>query len=112
MTAFILRARRFLRRIDPNDDPHAEPLSVPALLTVLVLTGPLRALHRHLPERHLSLESFYTAGATLREVPGDAPHGGGRGLRGFTGKRETAHERHPPGVHWAHRQGRRGARRS
>lgn len=52
MTAFILRARRFLRRIDPNDDPHAEPLSVPALLTVLVLTGPLRALHRHLPERH------------------------------------------------------------
>lgn len=39
MTAFILRARRLLRRIDPNDDPHAEPLSVPALLTVLVLTG-------------------------------------------------------------------------
>ena len=28
-----------LRRIDPNDAPHAEPLSVPALLTVLVLTG-------------------------------------------------------------------------
>jgi hypothetical protein len=28
-----------LRRIDPNDDPHAEPLSVPALLTVLVRAG-------------------------------------------------------------------------
>jgi hypothetical protein len=39
MTAFILRARRFLRRIDPNDGPHAEPLSVPAQLTVLVRTG-------------------------------------------------------------------------
>ena len=39
MTAFILRAQRLLRRIDPNDAPHAEPLSVPALLTVLVLTG-------------------------------------------------------------------------
>jgi hypothetical protein len=32
MTAFIVRAGRFSRRIDPN-------LSVPALLTVLVLTG-------------------------------------------------------------------------
>ena len=39
MTAFILRARRFLRRIDPNDGPHAEPLSVPALLTMLVRSG-------------------------------------------------------------------------
>ena len=35
MTAFILRTRRFLRRIDANDDPHAEP----AQLTMLVLTG-------------------------------------------------------------------------
>jgi hypothetical protein len=30
---------RFLRRIDPNDASYAEPLSVPALLTVLVRTG-------------------------------------------------------------------------